>query len=235
MRRAGGLFVTGTDTGVGKTVVTAGIVHALRARGVYAGACKPVQTGNLAADPAGDASLLVTLGGLDAAPEDINVYAFSAPLAPRIAADREEVTIELAPMVELVRSIGEEHGTVLVEGAGGWLVPLAPGLLVADLAAALGYAVVVVGRPGLGTVNHTALTVAAALERGLDVAGVILNGYGQGEDGSVASNPQLIEELAGVPVIGKTPWRAGELTAERLRTEVAPTIDVGPLLAALAP
>jgi dethiobiotin synthetase len=232
---AGGLFVTGTDTGVGKTVVTAALVHALRARGVYAGVVKPVQTGNLAADPDGDAALLVSLGGLDAAPEDINAYAFAPPLAPRIAADQEDVTIELAPMVDLVQSIRDENGTVLVEGAGGWLVPLAPGLLVADLAVALGYPVVVVGRIGLGTVNHTALTVAAVLERGLDVAGVILNGYGQGADGSVASNPRLIEELTGVPVIGKTPWRSGDITAERLRTEVAPTIDVGPLLAALSP
>jgi dethiobiotin synthetase len=104
---------------------------------------------------------------------------------------------------------------------------------VADLAGRLGFPLAVVARPGLGTVNHTALTVAVARARGLVVAGVVLNGCHEGLDESVADNPALIEEIANVSVIGRTPWLDGELTASRIRAAVAPAIDVLPLLRAL--
>lgn len=204
-----GLFVTGTDTGVGKTVVTAALVHAFRARGLRVAACKPVQSGQPASDPDGDAALLVRLGGLAADPAELCVYAFAAPLAPAVAAEREGARVELGPILEHVRLLAGGHDVVLVEGAGGLLVPLAPGLTVADLAVALGFPLVVVARPGLGTVNHTALTVEAARARGLAVAGVILNGIRGGLDGSVADNPRLIAELTGVSAIGQTAWLDG--------------------------
>jgi dethiobiotin synthetase len=233
VRRGAGFFVTATDTGVGKTVVTAALAHALGEHGLRVALCKPVQSGNLASDAGGDVAVLIRLSGVAARVEDVSVYAFAAPLAPRVAAEREGVTVELEPILARVLGLGERHDAVLVEGAGGLLVPLAGGLTVADLACRLGYQLVVVARPGLGTVNHTALTVEAARRRGLTVAGVVLNGCRDGLDASVADNPRLIEELTGVPVIGRTPWLAGELSAARVASEIAPAIDLEPLLAAL--
>jgi dethiobiotin synthetase len=231
--RGAGLFVTATDTGVGKTVVTAALAHALRDHGLAVGVCKPVQSGNLADDPDGDAAVLARLGSLDVPAGEVCVYAFAAPLAPRVAAEREGRRVELDPILERVRDLEESHDAVLVEGAGGLLVPLAAGVTIADLASHLAYPLLVVARPGLGTVNHTALTVAVARSFGLEVAGVVLNGSTDEADQSEAENPRMIEELAGVRVIGRTPRLAGSLTAARVGAELAPSIDLEPLLAAL--
>jgi dethiobiotin synthetase len=187
-----GYFVTATDTGVGKTFVTAALAASLRARGRDVAVFKPVQSGAAADDPSGDAVLL----GADC------VYAFSAPLAPLVAARAGGRTIELEPILARAGELAREHDLLLVEGAGGLLVPLADDLDLADLAAALGLPLVIVARAGLGTVNHTLLTIEAARTRGLDVAGVVLNGKG---DESTAENAALIEERSGVRVLAQVP------------------------------
>jgi dethiobiotin synthetase len=190
-----GLFVSATDTGVGKTVVTAGLAQALRARGRDVALLKPVQSGALADDPAGDAALL----GADC------VYAFRAPLAPLEAARLEGKRVEPEPILERARALAEEHELVLVEGVGGLLVPLADDLDLAGLAKAIGLPLLVVARAGLGTVNHTLLTIEAARARGLELAGVVLNGE---TDESTATNPELIEQRSGVAVLAQVPWLA---------------------------
>jgi dethiobiotin synthetase len=187
-----GYFVTATDTGVGKTVVTAALAAVLRENGRDVAVLKPVQSGALADDPTGDAALL----GADC------VYAFEAPLAPQVAAEREGRTIELEPILERARELERDHEILLVEGVGGLLVPLAPGLDVAALASAIGLPLLVVARAGLGTVNHTLLTIEAARSRGLEVAGVILNGE---SDESSARNPELIETASGARVLVQIP------------------------------
>ncbi len=190
-----GYFVTATDTAVGKTVVMAGLAASLRARGLDVAVFKPVQSGALADDPTGDAALL----GADC------VYSFAAPLAPLVAARAEGETIELEPILAQARKLAGEHEILLVEGAGGLLVPLAPGLDMADLAAALGLPLIVVARAGLGTVNHTLLTIEVARARGLDVAGVVLNGE---SDESTAGNAALVEAGSRAPVLAQIPWLA---------------------------
>jgi dethiobiotin synthetase len=190
-----GYFVTATDTGVGKTFITAALAAALRSRRRDVAVFKPVQSGAAADDPSGDAALL----GADC------VYAFSAPLAPLVAARAEGRTIELAPILARARELAREHEVLLVEGAGGLLVPLADGLDVAGLAVALGLPLVVVARAGLGTVNHTLLTIEAARSRGLEPAGVVLNGK---SDESSAENAALIEAGSGVRVRAQVPWLA---------------------------
>ncbi len=187
-----GYFVTATDTGVGKTVVTAALASLLRARGRDVAVFKPVQSGALADDPAGDAALL----GAEC------VYSFAAPLAPVVAARAEGVTIELEPILARARELVAKHELLLVEGAGGLLVPLAPALDIADLAAALGLPLVVVARAGLGTVNHTLLTIEAARARGLEIAGVVLNGD---SDESTTGNAALIEAGSGARVLAQIP------------------------------
>jgi dethiobiotin synthetase len=222
-----GLFVTGTDTGVGKTVITAGLALALRSRGHSLGVVKPVQSGALARDPDGDAMLLKAWTGVAESPEQIAPFSFAAPLAPLVAAELEGRTVELADVVDHVRAVGERHETVIVEGAGGLLVPVGANWTVADLALALGLPLLVVARPGLGTVNHTALTVLAARRLGLETVGVILNGAA---DESLRDNPRLIERIAGVRVLGHTPLLDGELTGERLRELVEDNVDVDALV-----
>ncbi|MGD0167256.1 MAG: dethiobiotin synthase [Gaiellaceae bacterium] len=188
-----GYFVTATDTGVGKTVVTAALATALRTRGRDVAVFKPVQSGARAEDPQGDAARL----GADC------VYAFAAALAPIVAARAAGEQIELEPILARGRELEQEHELLLVEGAGGLLTPLAPDLDVAGLAAALDLPLLVVARAGLGTVNHTLLTIEAATARGLAVAGVVLNGH---QDESTADNAALIEAGSGVRVLTLIPW-----------------------------
>lgn len=206
---ARGLFVTATDTGIGKTVVTAALALALAARGRHPSVMKPVQTGNLADDPAGDAMILERLAGVPVA----NVYAFRQPVAPLVAARAAGRAIELAPILERARALASP---LLVEGAGGLLVPVGEGWTIADLACALDFPLVVVARAGLGTVNHTALTVRVARGEGLEVAGVVLNEHGCPPDPSWDTNAALIEELASVPVLGRL-RSLPELTRDALR------------------
>jgi dethiobiotin synthetase len=187
-----GFFVTGTDTGVGKTVVTGGLAVALRAEGRTVGILKPVQSGARADDPAGDAALLGATC----------VYAFEAPLAPLVAARLEGAAVELEPVVRAAERLAAANDVLLVEGAGGLLVPLAEGLLVADVARALALRLVVVARAGLGTVNHVLLTLDAARARGLEVAAVVLNGN---EDASTPDNPALIGAFGGASLVIRVP------------------------------
>jgi dethiobiotin synthetase len=219
-----GLFVTGTDTGVGKTVVTGGIVAALRARGHDVGVSKPLQSGALAGDASGDAMLLRAWTGVPETAAEIAPYSFAAALAPSVAAEREGRSVALTDAVDAVHAVAANHDAVVVEGAGGLIVPLGPDWTVADLAVALSLPVVVVARAGLGTVNHSALTIRVIRSYGLDPLGVVLNGP---EDESSRRNAQLIEELAEVRVLGHTPWVDGELDVRKL---VEDNVDVDALI-----
>jgi dethiobiotin synthetase len=202
-----GFFVTATDTGVGKTVVTAGLARALRAQNRKVAVFKPVQSGALAKDPNGDTALL----GAE------NVYAFAAPLAPLVAARQDGVTIELEPILRQADRLISVHEVVLVEGAGGLLVPLAETLLVADLARALGLPLVIVARAGLGTVNQVLLTLEAARARDLPVAAVVLNGE---EDASTEHNAELIGLFGHRPPVLRVPHLEDPATADEHLAEL---------------
>lgn len=175
MRLADGLFVTGTDTGVGKTVVTAALAAALRDAGVDVRALKPVQSGD-----DGDAAFIAAAAGH--APRCLRT--FRTPVSPHRAAALEGVTLDGDTLIDWVQA--ERGAVTLVEGAGGWNVPYAPGFFVADLAEALGFPVLVVAANRLGVLNHTLLTLEAVRRRGLTVAGVVLVEHAP--EASVASN-----------------------------------------------
>ena len=230
-----GVFVTGTDTEVGKTVVTASLALALADRGVAAGVIKPVQTGSLATDPAGEAATLSALAELTGPIEELTVYSFAAPVAPLVAAEAEGTPIQLATILERVDSLARRYGALLVEGIGGLLVPIGDTWTVADLARAIGFPVIVVARAGLGTINHSLLTVREARHSGLDVAGVVLNSPTAASDASVETNASVIERLGEVPVLGTVPHLAGRLSANRLRQCVIPALDLTDLLEEFGP
>ncbi|HMF14419.1 MAG TPA: dethiobiotin synthase, partial [Gemmataceae bacterium] len=173
-----GLFITGTDTGVGKTTVAAGLARLLRGRGVNVRVSKPVATGAQRVDGrwiSSDTMALVEAAGADNAVEAVTPWEFSEPVAPAVAARRHGVALSLDLLVRAVRDVDRPGAVVLVEGVGGLLCPIADSATVADLAKRLHLPLVVVARRSLGTLSHTLLTLEVARSRGLDVAGVVVN------------------------------------------------------------
>jgi dethiobiotin synthetase len=168
-----GLFVTGTDTGVGKTVVACALARALRARGVDVGVMKPTETGVGPEGPL-DAHALRAAAGSHDPIDDVCPEALALPAAPAVAAAAEGRSIDLPRIRRAAARLRARHACLLVEGAGGLLVPLAPGFSMADLAAELALPVLVVARARLGTLNHTLLTLEALERRRLALAGVVL-------------------------------------------------------------
>jgi len=202
-----GIFVTGTDTGVGKTIVAATLARLLRMNGVSVGVMKPVtsgcreESGQLVSD---DARLLCQGAGISVT-EDIAPYRLREPLAPAEAARIDGVRIDFAAIKASFDRLASLYQYVIVEGAGGLMVPLSGGLLVADLARELDLPLLVVARPGLGTINHTVLTCFAAQQLGLQVAGVIINGMPEHPGRAEQGAPHQIGSLCGAPVLGIWP------------------------------
>jgi dethiobiotin synthetase len=200
-----GLFITGTDTGIGKTEVACALVSGARAAGLDVGAMKPAQSGVTPGAPSDAARLRAAAGGGDPF-ELVCPYEFEAPLAPGVAARLTGVEVSLALILVAARRLAGRHTALLVEGAGGLLVPLTASQTYADLAVALGLPVLVVARAGLGTVNHAALTVEALRARGLAVAGLVLNRTGPVDDPSVPHNAAELERLTGARVLATLPY-----------------------------
>lgn len=223
-----GVFVTGTDTGVGKTVVTATLVAALRRRGIDAVPVKPIQTGcedgpgGLAAP---DLEFALTRNGLDPERSEQDLMCpcrFRDPCSPHLAAGRENVRISIDRIVHASRRLAERHQAIVVEGAGGILVPITEEETMADLMAALGLPVVLVARPTLGTLNHTLLSLAELSRRTLCVGGLVFNRPEPGPRGYIEDdNRATLARLGGVPVLADLPFRApaepGGLSAEDVR------------------
>ena len=193
------MFVTGTDTGVGKTVVAAALVMVLRQQGVRAIGFKPAETGLDPGDVA-DSMVLAEASGEDT-PLASPILRLPEPLAPAVAADRAGTQLNPQAIEDRIRALRGAGYTVVVEGAGGLLVPLAWGYTVLDLAARTGLEAVVVGRAGLGTLNHLALTVEILRARGVAIRGIVLNGRNQPPDLAEATNPAALARLLpGIPV-----------------------------------
>jgi len=192
-----GIFVTGTDTGVGKTMVAAALALLLSRRGLRVGVCKPVESG--VADIAtlgADAELLQWASGSKAPAGAIAPYRFKAALSPDQAAQLEKQRIDFNKISEAVELAGKDCDFIIVEGAGGLMVPLAGGLLVADLAASLGFPLLIVSHPNLGTINHTLLTAFAARSMNLPTAGIILNDMPENPGPAQQNAPHALASLA---------------------------------------
>ncbi len=172
---ARGLFVTGTDTGVGKTRVAVALIHALRARGLRVAAMKPVSAGSAPGELNEDVVALMQAANVEAEVSDVNPYAFADPIAPHIAAQLAGVTIELAIIVAAYARLAAMSDVVVVEGAGGWRVPLNEHEDMADLAQCLGLPVVLVVGLRLGCLNHASLTAESIALRHLPWAGWVGN------------------------------------------------------------
>jgi dethiobiotin synthetase len=208
------LFVTGTDTGVGKTFVACALAHGLRARGRRVAVMKPVETG---VDGAPEDGLRLRAAAGDPAPlDDVCPYRLRAPLAPAVAARLEGVALDVERLVALVARRAAEADVLLVEGAGGLLVPIAGRATWADLAARAGLPLLVVAANRLGTVNHCALTARVAAAAGLTVRAIVLSQASADPDPSAATNADTVRELTGLPVAAIPHFPSPEAAASAL-------------------
>lgn len=197
---ATGVFVTGTGTEVGKTVVAATIASTRAGEGKRVAVFKPAVTG-LDEGVETDHALLRRASGSSQSDEEIAPYRYGPPASPHLAAALAGEEIDPERLRQAAAAAAEGADAIVCEGVGGLLVPLSPGYLVRDLAADLGYPLVVVASPGLGTINHTLLTVEAARAAGLGVAAIVLNPWPEEPTEIERSNRETIAELAGVPVL----------------------------------
>jgi dethiobiotin synthetase len=196
-----GCFITGTDTGVGKTVLAGALLASLRARGKRVRALKPVITG--LRDPTDpdwphDHQLLAQAAGCD--PREVMLVGYQPPTSPHLAAQLSGRPLILGDLISAIVSAVGAGEFAVVEGVGGLLVPLSEQHSVRDLALGLGLPIVVAARPGLGTINHTLLTLEAARSAGLDVAGVVLTPWPEAPDRIQRSNRETIARLGAVEV-----------------------------------
>ena len=225
-----GLFVTGTDTGVGKTVIACAIAHAIRSHSQRVAVCKPMATGcrrereGLVSD---DAEALAHFADCRLPLEIINPVRFHRPLAPAVAAAMAHQTIDYAAIRQSLARLDAEHDVLLIEGVGGLLVPIDPDdpkRTVLDLIQAIGYPVVVVARAGLGTLNHTGMTVRLLRQAGCRAAGLVVNGYEADSSGkldakddlAMATNRRWLELTTGLRVLATVPrCPAAEIAPEK--------------------
>jgi len=201
-RRSRGLFITGTDTGVGKTVVAGAIAAALRRRHRDVGVMKPIETGVGTQGPLDAISLCEAAGATDSL-DLVCPQRFALPAAPSVAAAHEGRTVDL----ELIRAahaeLARRHALLLIEGAGGILVPIRAGYSMADLAAEFDAPLVVVTRASLGTINHTLLTLEAIERRGLVLAGVVISHGSRVISSSDRANLAALRESLGARLAGE--------------------------------
>jgi dethiobiotin synthetase len=223
-----GVFVTGTDTGVGKTYASCALVHALRERGLRVAAMKPVAAGAIEADGRLVSEDTLALLGACSSPappaELVTPVLLREPMAPHIAAEREGREISLAPILDTFNALASSSDTVVVEGVGGFVVPLGPGLDTRDVAVALGLPVVLVVGLRLGCLNHALLSVESIEAAGLTLAGWIANEI----DPTMAvpsENVTALKARITAPLLGRLAYA----TSQDPRT-LAGQLDLTPLL-----
>ncbi len=188
-------FITGTDTGVGKTYITKLLVESLRAEGKYAVGFKPISCGDR-----DDATILAAASG-NLPLDEVNPLHFSSGVAPYVAALLENKTINPAEIIASYQTISEKYDPVIVEGAGGWEVPITETYFISDLAKDLNLPVILVAANRLGALNHILLTLTAIEAKGLKCAGIILNQLEDEMDTPMITNKGIIESLTSIPLL----------------------------------
>jgi dethiobiotin synthetase len=207
-------FVTGTDTEVGKTFSCCTLLHALQNKGIKAIGMKPIAAGTDASGRNDDVEALIAASPLAAPRELINPYLFQPAIAPHIAAEEEGRAIELAPILDAFKRLSTMAEAVLVEGVGGFCVPLGPELDTADLAQALGLPVILIVGMRLGCINHALLTQQAIAARGLKLVGWIANHIDPAMS-RFDENLQTLKARIEAPLLGVIPAHSTPETAAR--------------------
>jgi dethiobiotin synthetase len=203
------LFLTGTDTGVGKTHTAVQLLRAGRASGLRCAGMKPICCGDRE-----DAQLLLAASSEGLTIDELNPIWLKTPAAPFSASLIEQVEIDERQLIEKLRALESQFDFVVVEGVGGWLVPIRRDYFVADLAAEMKLPVLVVAQNRLGCLNHTILTVRSVIEHGLTCAGVVLNDPARLADIASATNADILRQVLDLPVLPSLPDEGAPLSAE---------------------
>lgn len=200
------LFITGTDTDIGKTAVTAGLAAVMQSLGYKSGVYKPFQSGAQEKNGFYVSPDLAFVKKMDFYIETLCSYSLKSPTAPLIAAEIDGVNMSFSTIEREFQALRQKCEVVLVEGAGGLMVPVVPEKTMADVIKLLNIPALIVAGPDLGTVNHTLLTINQAKTMGIEIAGVLINRYPCAtEDIAVKTAPRLIEEYSDAKVLGIIP------------------------------
>ena len=199
-----GIFISGTDTGIGKTVVTASLASCLKQNSITVNAIKPLQTGTILPGLIDIEFVYKVLGEIYEI-DKVCPYRFSDPLAPYVASNLESKDIDIEKIKNLIDESIKRFDVTLVEGAGGLLVPIKENYYMTDLIKEAGLELAIVIRPNLGTINHTLLTVKHARSKGIKILGLIISNYPKQPDLAEKTNIQLIEKLSGERIVGFLP------------------------------
>lgn len=215
-----GIFITGTDTGVGKTLITAALALHLKKRGLTVGVMKPIETGiSPSREARSDAARLRSIIDSDEPLGAIRPYAFELPVAPLTAAQQEGQPINLETIKKVYRLLSNRYDAMVVEGVGGVRVPITPKIGVTDLIRTLRLPVVVVGRSGLGGINHALLTVEALQRQKIRIIALVLNRTHPVRSAIAhiqeRSTLEILRKQSGVPVLGPLPYEPGMPTRFR--------------------
>ncbi len=197
-----GIFVTGTDTEIGKTVIAGGLAAVLKQAGANVGVMKPISTGDMT-----DAEYLKHAAQVDDPLHLINPVSLQHPLAPSVSANIEGKQVDMSQISKAYSILQQKYDYFIVEGVGGIAVPINDDKLVVDLIKYLGLPIIIVANAGLGTINHTILTVEYARQHEITILGIVLNMF-QSEKASLAelTNPKKIERVTQIPVLGVVPF-----------------------------
>ena len=219
---AKGFFITGTDTGVGKTIITGALVLLMKHLGLRVGGMKPIETGCIKSRlkaqsskskvkdrvliPA-DGMFLKEKGDMDDSIDVITPIRLEKPLAPLPASKIEGIPVDIKKIKKAYAELSKKYDVLMVEGIGGLLVPLKRNYFVTDLARDFGLPLIIVARTTLGTINHTLLTINFAMKQGLNIAGIIFN-YGQNPKNTMTerTSPEVIKQISPVPIWGIFPY-----------------------------
>jgi len=233
MRR--GFFITGTDTGVGKTVIAGALIRVFMAHGIGTCGMKPIETGCLRSGNflyPSDGLFLMDVAGFPGDIDAITPYRFETPAAPLAASERECRNIEVNVLMNAFNLLSSRYQAVIVEGAGGLLVPIKKDYFMLNLARDLDLALIVISRPSLGTINHTLLTVGYALKEGIEVSGIIVNFHEPPRRSFVEeTNLQILKDLSPVPLFGSFPYLE-DLGGETLESAAFSHLDTEKLIKA---
>ena len=211
------VFITGTDTGVGKTIFTSLLALSYLEEGKKVAISKPIVTGL-----PNDVDLLRELTGNKV--QVFNTYSFSLPGAPSVAAKHENKIIDTEKIISDIRKPEKEYDHVIVEGIGGIAVPINENYLIADLIKDLNYPVIIVSRPTLGTINHTILTIEFAKQKGLNILGFVISGYDEDtNDPIIKTAPDLISSVTKVKCLMKVPF-VEDISYKNLRQVASKTV-----------
>jgi dethiobiotin synthetase len=203
------LFITGTDTGVGKTHTAARLLHLLRASGTSCAGMKPICCGDRR-----DAEYLLAAGSDGLTIDEINPVWLKTPAAPIVGALVEKVNIDIEHILAAFHALQNRVEYIIVEGVGGWMVPIRRDYYVSDLAVAMKLPVLVVTSNRLGCLNHAALTVQSIMRYGLRCAGLVLNDIQRTDDVATFTNADILEQILDVPVLGALGENLMELPVE---------------------